>query len=185
MQSNNIEMMELDIIDDIICSASDKSNIQKILLCCDTKSLQKASYLLAYEWKNIHTKCLGLGFYDVAWWHFHCFHYHSLMSNCPDVLRKSEDEWKTYHLTQFPLAFWYSTLCPKNITPATYCRDNVTYCRGNKQSLSSTDPMCCDKRTFVFWRHSELHQSENLMRRDTCKSSEMCDLPCLNSGSGT
>lgn len=93
-----------------------------------TKSLQKASYLLAYKWKT---------FTSGAWvWVFmmlhdntSCFHYHSLLYNCPDVHRKSEDEWKTYsyHLTQFPLAFWYSTLFDalKKPAPAIYCTDST------------------------------------------------------------
>lgn len=34
-------MMEVDTIEEISSSAGDKSNMQKILLCCNTKSLQK------------------------------------------------------------------------------------------------------------------------------------------------
>lgn len=57
-------MMELDTIEEISSSAGDKSNMQKILLCCNTKSLQEASYVLAQKWKSTHNQCLGLGFYD-------------------------------------------------------------------------------------------------------------------------
>lgn len=42
-------MMELDSTEEISCRAGDKSNMQKILLCCNTKSLQKASYILAQQ----------------------------------------------------------------------------------------------------------------------------------------
>lgn len=42
-------MMELDIIEEISSSAGDKSNMQKILLCRNTKSLQKARYILAHQ----------------------------------------------------------------------------------------------------------------------------------------
>ena len=183
-------MMVLDITNEISCSASDKSNIQKILLCVVTQNPCKKQDTFWHTSEKHSHQVLGCGFFTMLQDNTVCFHYHSLVYNCSDVHRTSEDEWKTYshHLTQFPLAFRYSTLCPKKNSSSHLVyrqyRQFVTYYCDNKQSLSSTDPMCCDKRTFLF-RSSELHQSENLLRKDTCKSSEICDSPCLNSGLGT
>lgn len=42
-------MMELGTIEESSSSAGDKSNMQEILLCYKTKSLQKASSILAHK----------------------------------------------------------------------------------------------------------------------------------------
>lgn len=107
-QYGKAEMTELDNSDETRCSASEKSNAQKILqgLCHNTK--QTRAIYWDTSGKEITLYVWGFMMpHDNAF----CFHHHSLGSNCPSahkVWRWMEVAY-SYHFILFPLPFWYRT----------------------------------------------------------------------------
>lgn len=123
-----------------------------------------------------------MGFYDAEQWQFAFITIHC--SVIALIFTESLGMNRRHYVTRFPLTFWYFSLwSPKNQLQS-FSVQLVTHCCDNKQLLSSTDPVCC-ANIQLQRRISELHQSENLPRKDTCKSSKVYDSPWWNSGSGT
>lgn len=178
-------MTELDNSDETRCSASEKSNAQKILqgLGHNTKQTRAIYWdtsgkkITLYIWSFMMPR-------DNAF----CFHHHSLGSNCPSAHRKSEDEWKSHtHTISFCFLFLSDTeltpLHPKKSAPTIYWTDKrlVICCCNNIQSLSSIGSMCCNNNL----SKGRVLNCINLKiswEKDTCKACEICDSPSLNKG---
>lgn len=178
-------MTELDNSDETRCSASEKSNAQKILqgLCHNTKQT-RAIY---WDTSGKKSHCI----FGVWWCHviMHSAFITILWVLIAPVLTESLKMNGSHILIQFhsvSSSFLIQNSLPctqKKSAPTIYWTDKrlVIYCCNNIQSLSSIGSMCCNNNL----SKGRVLNCINLKiswEKDTCKACEICDSPSLNKG---